>query len=47
MEMQCKECNTEMLVDKVEITEDTEVFTYKCRNKNCSKYGYKEETIEK
>ena len=42
--MKCKECNTEMLIDKVDEAYYTEVFHYKCPNPNCKNYGYKKET---
>ena len=42
--MKCKECNTEMLIDKVDKAENTEVFNYKCTNPKCKNYGYKKET---
>lgn len=43
--MKCKECQTEMFIDSSEELEleDREVFHYKCPNKNCKNYGYKEE----
>ena len=42
--MKCKECNTEMLIDRVDELEETEVFHYKCPNPQCKNYGYKTET---
>lgn len=42
--MKCKHCNIEMIVDKREENEDTEVFKYKCPNPQCSNYGYKKES---
>lgn len=46
--MKCKLCKTEMIVDKaIEREEDGVVeFHYKCPNKACSNYGYKEEKEE-
>lgn len=41
--MKCKECNNEMLRDKVVIEGYKEIAEYKCANKNCSNYGYKQE----
>lgn len=41
--MQCNQCNTEMLIDRVEkdTEKGTETFIYKCPNPQCSNYGYK------
>lgn len=39
--MLCKECNTEMLIDKVTEEENKETFNYKCPNPACTNYGYK------
>lgn len=33
-----------MLIDRVEELDNSEVFHYKCPNKNCKNYGYKEES---
>lgn len=42
--MKCKYCKSEMLVDKAIEREDDGVteFHYKCPNKACSNYGYKD-----
>ena len=39
--MKCKYCDTEMFVDSVAEKENQEIFSYKCPNKNCVNYGYK------
>ena len=41
--MKCKECNTEMFIDRVDEADNTEVFHYKCPNPECKNYGYKKE----
>ena len=45
--MKCRICKTEMLVDKVveRETDGVAEFHYKCPNKQCSNYGYKEQTV--
>ena len=42
--MKCRVCKTEMLLDRVVEREEDSVaeFYYKCPNKNCSEFGYKE-----
>ena len=47
--MKCRLCNTEMIVDKVvEKTEDNVAqIYYKCPNKQCANFGYKEKPAEK
>lgn len=44
--MECKYCGAEMFIDKSEQKDDTEIFYYKCPNKNCVNYGYKSEEKE-
>jgi hypothetical protein len=45
--MKCRICKTEMLVDSVVERETDSVaeFHYKCPNRQCSNYGYKEKTV--
>lgn len=42
--MKCKRCGIEMLVDGAIEKPDKNIveIRYKCPNKNCSEYGYKE-----
>ena len=38
--MKCKQCQTEMLIDSVEESENQEIFNYLCPNPQCPNYGY-------
>ena len=46
--MKCRVCKTEMLLDRVvEREEESKAeFYYKCPNKNCAEFGYKETAPE-
>jgi hypothetical protein len=42
--MKCKQCNLEMAVDWVEEKDNEEIFHNKCRNPQCTNYGYAQPT---
>ncbi len=47
--MKCNLCNTEMLVDRVVERQADSVteFYYKCPNRQCANFGYREKQTEK
>jgi hypothetical protein len=42
--MKCPVCKVEMFIDSTTIDDEksTETFIYKCPNKQCNNYGYKD-----
>jgi hypothetical protein len=44
--MLCKDCKTEMFVDTVTESDNTETYHYKCPNPQCTNYGYKNIKVE-
>ena len=43
--MKCKHCQTEMLIDSTEETENQEIFNYLCPNPKCPNYGYSDKKV--